>query len=132
MRRQRGGRVEHQAQRHLAGVAPAGALGQQRMQQAGGVAVAAGTGVVLGVGNEHRPRRMLGLTQGLADGGLGRQDVQPPLRRLSHLAVKLRHRLLAGLCVLAMAPDHRRTFVKISGRKAHAEAQHRAVLVAQG
>ena len=130
--RRSGGRIEHQAQRHLAGVALAGALGRQRVQQAGGVAVAPGAGVVLGVGDHHRPRCMLRPAQRLAYRRLRGQDVQAPLGWLGHPPVQQGHHRPAGRIVVAMAPHHRRAFVEIGRREAHAEAQHRGVLVAQG
>ena len=63
MRDARGRRVVQQAQRHAAGIAPSGAGGAQRMQHAGGVAVGAGAGVVLRVGDDHRLVAALGQRQ---------------------------------------------------------------------
>ena len=64
----RGFTVVHQAQGDLPGKLAAHALLQQGVQHAGGVAVAARAGIVLGVGNDHRPIGFVG--QG--HGALGR------------------------------------------------------------
>ena len=121
-------RVEQQAQGDLAREAPARALGQQRVQQAGGVAVAAGAGVVLGVGDDHRQRGRRRQRQGLRHGLARRADVHLPLRRFGRQRIQA---FDGRFGPRTMPPDHGRAFVEVAGREAHAEAQDGAEFAVQ-
>ena len=121
-------RIEHQAQRHLAGKTFPRALREQRMQHAGGVAVATGAGVVLRIGNDHRLGGRVGQAQRLRHRVARRMNFQLPLAGLADARIKPLHRAFGQR---PMAPHHRRALFEVRRRKAHAETQHRAVFAVE-
>ena len=127
MRGARRRRVVQQAQRHLAREALAGAGCEQRMQHAGGVAVAAGAGVVLRVGDDHRLVAALAASasaRATASAGCSRSSGHlraarsRSSRQRLHGRARSRHR--------AVAEDHRPAFGEVGRREAHREAQAHA------
>ncbi len=106
------------------------AIAQQRAHQFHGVRVAARAGVVLRVGDDHRPGGVDARVQGRAHRLVGAQEVDAPARLVGDQ--RAREGLDAPLDrvgVDAVAPQHRPAFGKVGGREAGREGQRQQPFV---